>query len=136
MTVEEFLASYPQFAQKPVSTISHALAIAQVSCPVQIWGILQPTAIGLFTAHALVAEYGQLGVTASTAGTIDAGNPVSFPSIPGNAADNDAYLGLTVYGLQLKQLKGQLAELASLGQLGADTTDYYANIFGNTGFAF
>lgn len=136
MTPQEFTRDYPQFAPKPIAHIAYILSIAEISCPVQKWGTLQPVAIALFTAHTLTAHYAQLAVVASTAGTVDAGNQVNFPSVPGNAMDNDAFLALTVYGLQLKQLKGQLAELAQLGQLGEEVIGHYETIVGNTGFAF
>jgi hypothetical protein len=136
MTPEEFLTNYPEFKQKQVSAIAYTLTLSTVGCPTQIWGTLQSTAIGLLAAHCLAAYYGQMAVIAGTAGTVAAGNQVSFPTIPSNPTENDAFLGLTVYGLQLKMLKGQLAELAKAGQLGNEAKNYHLSLLANTGFAF
>lgn len=136
MTPAEFLANYPEFQQRPASAIAYTLTLAKISCPTSIWGPLQSTATGLLAAHSITAHYGQLAVVAGTAGTVAAGSSVSFPSIPGNPTEDDAFLSLTVYGLQFKMLKSQLAEMARLGQLGDEAKNYYASLIANTGFAF
>ena len=132
----DFTVNYPQFAQKPETTIAYTIGLCYISCPVRVWGYLQATAVSLLSAHVLTAHYEQLALVSGTAGTVAAGNQVTFPSVPSNPTDNDAFLSLTVYGLQLKNLKGQLAELASWGDLGDAVDDYYDLQLGNTGFAF
>lgn len=139
MTREEFLLGYPEFANVRATVVLNAIRLAEISCPVAKWGTMQSIAIGLFTAHTLAARYNQLSVTASTAGAIAAGNQVSFPAVPttgGGGTEDDAFLGLTTYGVRLKQYKDQLGELAKLGQLGDEAKGYQESILANTGFSF